>query len=272
MRGVRGEGTGGGALAQQRDSARPTHRVAQDDQLGGARQQLLDHRLHLAVHCVLRGNLGAATGLAIQGCWVVSAACAVEPACWRIKQRLCRQAGSSQLQPPPPPDPGPPNQTKPQRPAHHQDGQVLVDQRQRPVLHLAGIDALRVDQSHLLHLERRLERGRVVVAPPEEDEVLRVPQLDRKPLHHAVELQGLAGRAGEGGEGADDGEALGGLGAGVGAEEEGDHCEGNDLGGVGLGVVCVCVGQVFVVVLMGGPRRRLGGRGLGCVHGAPPRC
>ena len=44
------------------------------------------------------------------------------------------------------------------------NGQVLVHQRQGAVLHLAGVDALRVDQRHLLHLSPvRTQRNQGVV-------------------------------------------------------------------------------------------------------------
>ena len=51
------------------------------------------------------------------------------------------------------------------------DRHVLVDERDRPVLHLAGRVPLGVDVRDLLQLERTLERDRVVEAPPEEEEI-----------------------------------------------------------------------------------------------------
>ena len=51
------------------------------------------------------------------------------------------------------------------------DRHLLVDQRDRPVLHLAGRIALGVDVRDLLQLERAFERDRVVDAAAEEQEV-----------------------------------------------------------------------------------------------------
>ncbi len=57
--------------------------------------------------------------------------------------------------------------------AMHHDRHVLVDQRDRAVLHLARRVALGVDVGDLLELQRALERDREVDAAPEEEEVLR---------------------------------------------------------------------------------------------------
>ena len=51
------------------------------------------------------------------------------------------------------------------------DRHLLVDERNRPVLHLAGRIALGVDVRDLLQLERALERDRVVDPAPEIQEV-----------------------------------------------------------------------------------------------------
>ena len=51
------------------------------------------------------------------------------------------------------------------------DRHLLVDERDRPVLHLAGRIALGVDVGDLLQLERALERDRVVDAAAEVQEV-----------------------------------------------------------------------------------------------------
>ena len=53
------------------------------------------------------------------------------------------------------------------------DRHVLGNQRNRPVLHLAGRVAGRVDVGDFLELERAFERRRVVDAAAEEDEVVR---------------------------------------------------------------------------------------------------
>ena len=48
-----------------------------------------------------------------------------------------------------------------------------ADDRRRPGRHLPGLRSLRVDERHLLELERRLESGRVREAPADDEEVLR---------------------------------------------------------------------------------------------------
>ena len=48
---------------------------------------------------------------------------------------------------------------------------LLVDQRDRPVLHLAGRIALGVDVGDLLQLQRALERDRIVDPAPQIEEV-----------------------------------------------------------------------------------------------------
>ena len=53
------------------------------------------------------------------------------------------------------------------------DREVLVDERDRAVLHLAGRVALGVDVRDLLQLERALERDRVLAAAAEEEHVAR---------------------------------------------------------------------------------------------------
>ena len=50
-------------------------------------------------------------------------------------------------------------------------GMILVDEGDRPVLHLAGRVALRVDVGDLLQLQRALEGHRVVEAAAEIEEV-----------------------------------------------------------------------------------------------------
>ena len=55
------------------------------------------------------------------------------------------------------------------RDRHHR--QLLVDERDRAVLHLAGRVALGVDVGDLLQLQRALERDRVLNAAPEVEEV-----------------------------------------------------------------------------------------------------
>jgi hypothetical protein len=72
---------------------------------------------------------------------------------------------------------------------HHR--QVLVDQRDRPVLHLAGRVALGVDVGDLLELERALERDREVDAAAEEEEVARVLELPRQLVDLRLERERL---------------------------------------------------------------------------------
>ena len=68
---------------------------------------------------------------------------------------------------------------------HHRH--VLVDERDRPVLHLAGGIALGVDVGDLLELERAFERDRIVDAAAQEQEVGAAVEplrdlLDRPPM------------------------------------------------------------------------------------------
>src|SRR5207302_2963067 len=81
------------------------------------------------------------------------------------------------------------------------DGQVLVDERIRPVLHLAGGGPLSVNVRKLLQLERALEGSRIVHAAAEEEEVARgvVPVRERAYLwlllqhgvHERRQVEGL---------------------------------------------------------------------------------
>ena len=50
----------------------------------------------------------------------------------------------------------------------HDDGEILVDQRDRPVLEFAGSIALRVNVGYFLELERALQRKRVVRSAADE--------------------------------------------------------------------------------------------------------
>ena len=68
---------------------------------------------------------------------------------------------------------------------------VLVDQRDRSVLHFAGRIALRVDVRNFLQLERALECDRVVDATTQVQEITMVLQLLRQRLDLTVRLQGL---------------------------------------------------------------------------------
>ena len=79
------------------------------------------------------------------------------------------------------------------RDEHHRH--VLVDQRDRPVLHLRRRIALGVDVADLLELERALERGREVVAAAEVQEVRRVLELLGDLLDLAARGRGSAGSA-----------------------------------------------------------------------------
>ena len=116
------------------------------------------------------------------------------------------------------------------------------------------------------HLERRLQRGGVVVAAPEEDEVLRVLQARRKRLHAGVQLERLLDVARQRRERADHGETLGALGARVGAQEQRHHGQRHNLARVGLRmahklgqVACLQVGiQVLALALCKKHARRLG--------------
>ena len=71
------------------------------------------------------------------------------------------------------------------------DRHLLVDERDRPVLHLAGRVALGVDVGDLLQLERALERDRVVDPAAEEQEVAALVEPLRDLLGHGFALQRL---------------------------------------------------------------------------------
>src|SRR5205823_12949699 len=71
------------------------------------------------------------------------------------------------------------------------DRQVVGDQGDRPVLHLAARVALGVDVGNLLELQRPLEGDRVLEAAPEVEEALRVRELAGQRGDAAVQLEGL---------------------------------------------------------------------------------
>src|SRR3954468_2349888 len=66
---------------------------------------------------------------------------------------------------------------------------VLVDERDRPVLHLRGRIAFGVDVADLLQLQRPLERDREIVAATEVEEIGRVLELLRDRLDLARAIQ-----------------------------------------------------------------------------------
>ena len=71
------------------------------------------------------------------------------------------------------------------------DRHLLVDERDRPVLHLAGRIAFGVDVGDLLQLQRALERDRVVDAAAEVQEVGAVVEARRDLLDLRRDLQRL---------------------------------------------------------------------------------
>ena len=75
------------------------------------------------------------------------------------------------------------------RDRHHRH--LLVDERDRAVLHLAGRVALGVDVRDLLQLERALERDRVVDAAAEEQEVVPVVEPPGDLVHQRRHAQRL---------------------------------------------------------------------------------
>ena len=77
----------------------------------------------------------------------------------------------------------------------HDHRRLLVDERDRPVLHLAGGIALGVDVGDLLELERALERQREAGAAAEIEHVARLGDLRRDLLDRLVMLQHLVGLA-----------------------------------------------------------------------------
>jgi len=80
------------------------------------------------------------------------------------------------------------------------DRRVGVQERDRPVLHLARRIALGVDVGDLLQLERALERDRVVDAAADVEEVLRLAILLRDPLEQLLAREALADERGNGDE------------------------------------------------------------------------
>ena len=71
------------------------------------------------------------------------------------------------------------------------DRHLLVDERDRPVLHLAGGIALGVDVGDFLQLERALERDRIVDAAAEIQEVAPLVEALRDLLGHRLALERL---------------------------------------------------------------------------------
>ncbi len=86
-----------------------------------------------------------------------------------------------------------------QRVARHDDDHrhVLVDERERAVLELAGEDALRVHIRDRLDLERALETCRVLEAAAEDEQTARVGEYRRRErLEGLVRLEHLLDLAG----------------------------------------------------------------------------
>ena len=75
----------------------------------------------------------------------------------------------------------------------HDDRHVVVDQRDRPVLHLAGGIALGVDVGDLLQLQRAFERQRIGAAAAEIEHVAGERDLGGDLLDALVVVQDLAG-------------------------------------------------------------------------------
>ena len=71
------------------------------------------------------------------------------------------------------------------------DGHLLVDERDRPVLHLAGRVALGVDVRDLLQLQRAFERDRIVDAAPEIEKVAALVEPLRDLLGDRLALERL---------------------------------------------------------------------------------
>jgi len=76
--------------------------------------------------------------------------------------------------------------------AHDDDRHILVDEGDRPVLHLPGRVALGMDVRDLLQLERALERDREVRPAAEEQHVARAKVLLRDQLQLVATGQHLA--------------------------------------------------------------------------------
>ena len=70
-------------------------------------------------------------------------------------------------------------------------GRVLVDQRDRPVLHLGGRVAFGVDVADFLELERAFQRRREIVLPAQVEEVVARGVLGRDPPRLVVRLERL---------------------------------------------------------------------------------
>src|SRR5664280_686834 len=77
------------------------------------------------------------------------------------------------------------------------DGERVVDEGDRAVLHLAAGIALRVEIRDLLELERSFEGDRVMRAAPEEENVPRVLETAGEFLDLGLEGERLAERGGE---------------------------------------------------------------------------
>ena len=73
----------------------------------------------------------------------------------------------------------------------------VLEQRDRPVLHLAGGVALRVHVGELLELERALQRERIVDAAAQEQEVLVARELAGQLRDRVLHLEGLLHEAGQ---------------------------------------------------------------------------
>jgi Zn-dependent protease with chaperone function len=118
----------------------------------------------------------------------------------------------------------------------HHHRQLLVDERDGAVLHLAARVALGVNVGDLLELQRALERDRVHGPAPEEEEVLRVQVASGDGLHLRLGLAARSRRAWAL-RSAPSGAAAPGRaeGATQPAELDGQQVEAGELGGEGLG-------------------------------------
>ena len=117
----------------------------------------------------------------------------------------------------------------------HDDGKVLVHERQHAVLELAGHDGLAVQVGDLLDLERALERGRVLAAAAQEQQaLLALEELVAQGLDGLVELKDVLELFGDVGQAVHEVFAALLLRGAVLAEREGKHDHGDELGGVGL--------------------------------------
>mmetsp|Transcript_13242 Transcript_13242/g.55499 ORF Transcript_13242/g.55499 Transcript_13242/m.55499 type:complete len:261 (-) Transcript_13242:1503-2285(-) len=117
----------------------------------------------------------------------------------------------------------------------HDDGQVLIHQRERPVLDLPRQHALRVHERDLLHLERSFHRGRVVIAPAEHEEALLLGELLGQLLHLGRELERLGDVLRQRRERVDDLDAPGQLCERVLRQRQRQHDQRDDLRRVRLG-------------------------------------